>query len=362
MLAAVLAVSIPSLAYTGTVMTENAFYPLFLVLSFVLVLMLERPTALRVALLVALVALAFATRVQALAIVPAVLLAPLLLAVFERTGLRPTLSRFRLLYGAFAALGVLALVVRLGAGLSLDDLLGAYSPVSDASYDADEVLRYLFWHVAELGLYLLVIPVAATIVLVGRARTLDRPLQELLSATVALTVCLVPVVAAFASVFSDRIEERNLFYIAPLFLILLLAWLERGAPRPRVLAPVAAAVSALLVLAPPAHGQKKAIVVALNQDPDILDPTLARTYVGRIVFAQICEKLYEIDEQLQIHPQLAAGLPQVTDGGRTGAYRHGVPATEKNLKNKISRADVADFMLKQVAEETYLGKAPTISY
>jgi peptide/nickel transport system substrate-binding protein len=67
----------------------------------------------------------------------------------------------------------------------------------------------------------------------------------------------------------------------------------------------------------PAGAQKKTLVVALNQDPDILDPTLARTYVGRIVFSQICEKLYEIDEQLRIHPQLAADMPQITDGGRT---------------------------------------------
>ena len=58
-------------------------------------------------------------------------------------------------------------------------------------------------------------------------------------------------------------------------------------------------------------------MVGLNQDPDILDPTLARTYVGRIVFSHICEKLYEIDEKLQILPQLAAELPQYADGGRT---------------------------------------------
>ena len=51
-----------------------------------------------------------------------------------------------------------------------------------------------------------------------------------------------------------------------------------------------------------ADAQKKTLVVALNQDPDILDPTLSRTYVGRIVFAQMCEKLYEIDEGLQDLP------------------------------------------------------------
>jgi putative NADH-flavin reductase len=52
----------------------------------------------------------------------------------------------------------------------------------------------------------------------------------------------------------------------------------------------------------------------------------------------------------------------LTDGQRTGAYRHCVPVTEKNHNNKISRADVADFMLKQLAEDTYLRKTPTISY
>jgi putative NADH-flavin reductase len=52
----------------------------------------------------------------------------------------------------------------------------------------------------------------------------------------------------------------------------------------------------------------------------------------------------------------------LTDGQRTGAYRQGVPVTEKNLKKKISRADVADFMLRQLAEDTYLRKTPTISY
>ena len=73
-----------------------------------------------------------------------------------------------------------------------------------------------------------------------------------------------------------------------------------------------------LTLAPAvADAQKKQLVVALNQDPDILDPTLSRTYVGRIVFAQMCEKLYEIDESLNIFPQLAAALPAVSDGGKT---------------------------------------------
>jgi len=73
----------------------------------------------------------------------------------------------------------------------------------------------------------------------------------------------------------------------------------------------------LMLVAEPALAQKKTLVVALNQDPDILDPSLARTYVGRIIFSQMCEKLYDIDENLKIFPQLAADLPTVGDGGKT---------------------------------------------
>jgi len=251
LLAALLAVALPSLAYTGTVMTENLFYPLFLFLVLVLVLVLESPTAPRVVVLFALLGLAFATRVQAIALLPAVVLAPFLLAAFERRGIGSTFARFRWLYGITAGLGIAVLVVQLVAGRSAQELLGAYSPVDEADYDVGEALRYLWWHVAELSLYVLVIPLAATIVLLGRARSLDGRLQALLAATVAMTVCLIPVVAVFASRFSDRIEERNLFYVAPLFCIAMLAWVERGAPRPRVLAAVAAIVSALLVVAIP---------------------------------------------------------------------------------------------------------------
>src|SRR5437764_10814211 len=45
--------------------------------------------------------------------------------------------------------------------------------------------------------------------------------------------------------------------------------------------------------------------IGLAEDPDVLDPTRARTFVGRIVFAALCDKLVDIDENLKIVPQLA---------------------------------------------------------
>ena len=70
---------------------------------------------------------------------------------------------------------------------------------------------------------------------------------------------------------------------------------------PAALALVAAASSA------------QTLRVGLAEDPDVLDPTLARTFVGRIVFAALCDKLFDIDEKLNIVPQLATSYAWSAD-------------------------------------------------
>ena len=105
------------------------------------------------------------------------------------------------------------------------------------------------------------------------------------------------------------------------------------------------ALVALCLMPAPAAAQKKQLVVALNQDPDLLDPTLARTYVGRIIFAHMCEKLYEVDEQLRIVPQLAAELPSYADGGKTVTiklrrgvkFNDGTPMDAEAVRASIER-------------------------
>jgi peptide/nickel transport system substrate-binding protein len=70
-----------------------------------------------------------------------------------------------------------------------------------------------------------------------------------------------------------------------------------------------------LVLAPCAGAfAQTTLRIGLAEDPDILDPTLARTYVGRIVFSAICDKLFDIDERLNIVPQLALSHETSADG------------------------------------------------
>ena len=54
--------------------------------------------------------------------------------------------------------------------------------------------------------------------------------------------------------------------------------------------------------------------VGLAEDPDVLDPSLARTYVGRIVFSSICDQLFDIDEKLAVVPQLALSHETSPDG------------------------------------------------
>jgi hypothetical protein len=247
--AAALTVLVPSMAYTGTVLTENAFYPVFLTAVLMLVLALERPTLGRQALLLGAIGFALATRLQAVALVPALLTAPLLLALFERST-----ERARRLWPTFVVVGAATLLVVLGQlarGRPISELLGAYAVVVDADYDVGEALRYLLYHWAELDLYVGVVPFAATIVLVALARTLDPPLRAFLAATLAVSFWLLLVVAVFAAQFADRIQERNAFVVAPLFLIALLAWVQRGAPRPLVPAVAAAIVATLGILAIP---------------------------------------------------------------------------------------------------------------
>ena len=52
----------------------------------------------------------------------------------------------------------------------------------------------------------------------------------------------------------------------------------------------------------------------------------------------------------------------LTDAGRTRRYRHGFAADDRTIKGEISRADVADFMLRQLTDNAYLSKTPGLSY
>jgi peptide/nickel transport system substrate-binding protein len=73
------------------------------------------------------------------------------------------------------------------------------------------------------------------------------------------------------------------------------------------------AATLLLSLGTAAQAQTT-LRIGLAEDPDVLDPTMARTYVGRIVFSAFCDKLFDIDEKLNIVPQLALSSDTADDG------------------------------------------------
>ena len=239
LLVAALAVAVPSLVYTGTLMTENVFYPLFLVCALLLVLVLEDPTPTRIGWLLALTLVAFLTRAQAVALAPAMLTAPLLLP-------RRRWREFRLLYAIVVGAGVAVLVYEVARGRSPLGALGAYRSATGTHYTVATVFRWFAYHVGELDLYVGVAPFAALLLL---AATRERR-TPLLAALLPLVFWLVLEVAAFASTESQRIEERNMFYVAPLFFVALAVWIERGLPRPRAAAGCAVVAVALVGVVP----------------------------------------------------------------------------------------------------------------
>ncbi|MGE0715757.1 MAG: ABC transporter substrate-binding protein [Alphaproteobacteria bacterium] len=58
-------------------------------------------------------------------------------------------------------------------------------------------------------------------------------------------------------------------------------------------------------LAAGAAAAQTTLRIGLAEDPDVMDPTTARTFVGRLVFAAICDKLLDTDKDLNLVPQLA---------------------------------------------------------
>ncbi|MDO8320302.1 ABC transporter substrate-binding protein [Rhodoferax sp.] len=70
---------------------------------------------------------------------------------------------------------------------------------------------------------------------------------------------------------------------------------------------------ALAMMASACVVQSQTLRIGLAEDPDILDPTLARSFVGRIVFSSLCDKLFDIDEKLNPVPQLATSYQWSAD-------------------------------------------------
>jgi peptide/nickel transport system substrate-binding protein len=102
---------------------------------------------------------------------------------------------------------------------------------------------------------------------------------------------------------------------------------------------------ALLLGATAASVHAADLKIGLESDPDALDPDKSRTFVGRIVFTSLCDKLADITPELEIVPQLATGWTTSDDGKvltltlRDGVTFHdGTPFNAEAVKANIERS------------------------
>lgn len=109
----------------------------------------------------------------------------------------------------------------------------------------------------------------------------------------------------------------------------------------------AALMGATALSAVPAYA--KDLRIALQSDADVLDPDQSRTFVGRIVYASMCDKLVDITPDLEIIPQLATAWETSSDGTqvtmqlRDGVVFHdGTPFNAEAVAANIERSQTLD--------------------
>jgi hypothetical protein len=259
----ILLLALPAFDYTGVLMTESASFPLFVASFFAIAFMLERPTLPRQVIALVSIGLALTVRFQALVLI-LVLLAGIAFKLAldaavdatarSRRSLWLELRRYWLSVGLLVGGAVAYALLKVAEGQSLSTGLRAYGGTVKVHYSIRDVLRWSVYHGGELALAVGVIPACAFVVLLAlfgerwRATAAER--AYLAVALAAIPLILIQV-GAFASRYSLRIEERNMFYLEPLLLLALVIWLARGMPRPTGLLALAVALPVGLLITIP---------------------------------------------------------------------------------------------------------------
>ena len=245
-------VAIPSSMYVSVVMTESTSYLAFSLATYAIVLALERPTVPRQLAVLGTVGLAYATRAQ-FAVLFVAYLTGLALVWAISPDREPLRGALRRLWPSLAALGLGAIAL-LGSSVATGSSpVGAYG-VLFRGYDPLDIARWGAYHLADLEVYLAVVPLAVSPIVVAalwrRSREGSTSSAAFLAAFLLLNGGMLFVTAAFASTeFGfDRLHDRNIFYLAPLWLIALAIWLADGLPRPLVATAIGAVVAVALPL------------------------------------------------------------------------------------------------------------------
>lgn len=239
--AAALSMLIPSAIYVSVVMTESVSFFAACWAFLAVVLAVERPSVGRQLAAVATIGVATATRSQfgVLFVAFVAALVGSWLLQRERPALREWCRGLWPTLGVIA-LGVLAFVARpLLTWTSPSESLGPYRQLW-TGYEPLAVAKWTVYHLADLELYLAVIPFAVAPVVLWRLFAQGRGGNQRQAAFavsfVTVNVAFLLVAGAFSSLpyGYDRLHDRYLFYVVPLWIVCFAVWLADGLPRPLV--------------------------------------------------------------------------------------------------------------------------------
>jgi hypothetical protein len=242
---AALSVAIPSAVYVSVVMTESLAYLVASCALYAILLAVERPSVSRQIGALGAIAVAYLARAQFIALYGAFVAALVLVVLLvpeRRARWRLELRRLWVTLLSLAAGLVAFVLVPLVSGEAPQDRLGRYQDLW-RSYDVATVARWLVCHVADLDLYLAVIPFVVAPVFLAmlftRARAgsgQDGAFLAVFTSVNAVMLVVVAVVVTYqesSGSGTQRLHDRYLFYVVPLWLISLFGWLQEGAPWPR---------------------------------------------------------------------------------------------------------------------------------
>jgi hypothetical protein len=231
-------VLVPSMSMTGTVMTENACYPAFVLAVLLIARALRGPTIGNQALALLGIGVVSFARIQSAALVGAYLMGAVMFGVTAGNGGASYLRRFWPSVAFMVPVVSGPFVLSLLRGDGLLGWLGARSGTF-ANFHPDEVPQWALYLTADLVLYVAVAPLLAAAVMMGRGLSHRATDAERLFGAVAfptfLTIILsVALVSASLDVDgTENLNERYVFYVVPLAFVGCALWLQSGMPRPR---------------------------------------------------------------------------------------------------------------------------------
>ncbi len=217
-----LSVCIPWIALASFLMTEAVAYPVFLWAILALQKAAVSPRPRNDVFVLVTLAAAVLARTQLATLLVVVPLALLL----DRFSLRKLWSSHRVLALAYAALGIVAIVLLVLGELSR--VLGNYSVTTEGNLVPSGMPRSLLEHLAPLGLGLGILPfilgVAWLLIPLLRERTREQ--HAFASVALVTIVALLLIVTSYDLRFgAGRLHDRYLFYLVPLVLIAFAAML-----------------------------------------------------------------------------------------------------------------------------------------